>query len=773
MTKLNFKEFIFLHFLLNSFKCFTDGTIHVNILLSKNIILKIESIFEVETFKNYFDYESVEMLHEKLQLYFRTINTLKGKNRLKNYFNKNKQIAVRIRNSAKKIIKEIIKDKYIENLYNNIQKRENLILGNYLASNVGYCYFLDSTSRNSTYVTFLQDAGSRFIPNFMITETEPKADDIIELLNSAFGNRTETSEPILLHLDIAGAHTSNKIKLETDTKNIKLSFCEPNQFANQIIEGTNRILWNIIFSLRFKSDPTDSSRFDNLQLPERIEFIDHGILLFNTATTHRSLVLPNEVSPLMVQEALQTYRLSKNKMVKNYTSDGLLVRNHIRYAINKFEQYKLIIQLMNNKKIITEINNEFEQKFSQLNNSSYVIPFSTPFQSVNRLVESSSSVNRILKELLSLSSEDTVEFENSARALINNFNNTNSSELDRLNLVFNIANFATLKRQVAEREKDREVIKKLQDQVNYLTERENKKLEQENRIIRIRQQKIEQKNKRERKASNAKNGIYWGDFDVIISCTTSRKKYIQARDRVLHFLLKATGMRVGNACYLTWFQIKKFITGNSIYITSIRTNTKYIKLEFPYYSGLKPHIQKLQAEFKVMEEVALSVREKNPNFPQDTSEFWAADDQKIVKEQITIHSVTKRLNEDLKIASNLLKVGVDGLKRHITTHSYRRGVARVTNALFGISITQKLLQHVSIVTTQKYVQEKLSNKKIKQIYQSSFSVESEDDLPLTGFDGINRSEYMQGAEEAMQDEDKELKLNSSERLGNDKLADFD
>ena len=90
---------------------------------------------------------------------------------------------------------------------------------------LAFVFFWDSTFRDNTWLTFLQDACSRLITHYIVTEGKPKGSDLVNLLKKAFDNinSNETSN-IILHGDQAGENTNPEVEEFCIKKGIILSY---------------------------------------------------------------------------------------------------------------------------------------------------------------------------------------------------------------------------------------------------------------------------------------------------------------------------------------------------------------------------------------------------------------------------------------------------------------------------------------------------------------------------------------------------------------------
>lgn len=748
MTTLCKEEYVFLNLLLSQFPYFEGGTIFFNTKLGMDILLCIANAVGKEELDKFFKFNEEEELERKIKRYFTSVNTAYGKERLETCItnNKSKSTILLLKKAIDTMLEVIKHDENIQVLINNIPEKVDYVDGNYIASNVGYCYFYDTTYREGIFVTFLLDAASRVIFPFIITFSQPTRNELVNLLNEAFSSRDSTTKRrLILHSDQAGSNTCLEVNAYCKSKNITISLCRKGTFGNQVIERLNRTFWDCVYSLYYKLDKKRELGFSNQDVDGKIALISHAIYLINhEVKTRKSYVIPKNASPKMTEAALKMYRLSEDKLVKNFTREGLVVRNFIQLAVNLLIQKELMLRVLKkpDSPLLQLPNNVVDAEVMDINKG---------FDFYKQEADKVNVNNDFMHDLINLTPKGGQSPLEAYREIVAKYNLSIEDQVQ----AGTISNLAVAQQ-----------IKKLSEELTYLRLLREKEERKKEDFIRIKADKKQQRLLNAQKAKNPKFGIYWVDFRPIIKSITGRFVFTAARDRVLHFLLKATGMRIGNLANVNWFQLDRFINGNDMYIIPIKSRNKSIKLECPYYPGLKPYIDMLASDFKVLEAYAFKARENNPSMPSEASEFWGK------YGSIKIRYAMVKTNEQLKAAANDVRKASDGLTRRLTSHSYRRGVAIVTNAFFGIVVTQKLMRHVSIVSTMQYVDFRLASKTLKKVFTKGMSVESFEDLPDMNPDDLTRAEYVQGAEEAMEDDNRRLRLDFPDGFGDEKLSDF-
>jgi transposase InsO family protein len=768
VIKLAKREFYFLSIFLSKFKCFQGNrnTIRRRVIRARDIMLYAVRVVEKKDLDKYFSFEEKEDLDIKLTRHFSQLNTKRGQNVLKAFYAEVKPNVLKsMQKAADSIFNIVTKNSYMYKLSISTEKIEDHVDGNYVASNVGFCYFWDTTSRGVIHVTFLQDACSKVIEPYIITIGRPTGDDLVNLLQRAFWNKDPNRErELILHGDQAGENTCNEVMEFCLEKNIKQSFCDPHRFGNQVIERYNLTLWEYTYQMSYIADKNCEFGFDEQDENGKIAFIEHGILAINTTISHSDLVLPNGTTPLMLQEAMEIHTISKDILTTPLSEDGIRIMRFKNLAVMLTKQAELVRK-------INASGNPFQLKLPEEVKNTITDISNVTIAELDQHTADTVITNDILFELVTTEIKPG-ESPLTVRDAVLKKHGIKLTPQIKDDLQYAMSNMQgrgimtiLLKQREAEK-REKESSDRLKRVEEILVEKNRK----EEEIIRRKEMKKAQRKLYEQKARNPKYGLFWGDYKLIRPSITAKSFFIMARDRVAHFFLKATGMRVGNLRYLTWFQIERFAKGKAMSIIPIKSKNKSDRLVFPYYPGLKKFMRELSEEFKALRIYAAEVRAKYPEMHPDTSEFWSNTGESSIK----IHGATKRMNAQLKAVQNSLKTVSNGLIRKVTTHSYRHGVAIVCNAFFGIEKTQKLLHHVSIMSTLRYLAYQLQIPQLIEIFEKGFSVDSYESLPLYNPDNLSRAEYIKGAIEAVENEERDARkaMNFPDDFGDEDFLDF-
>lgn len=192
---------------------------------------------------------------------------------------------------------------------------------------------------------------------------------------------------------------------------------------------------------------------------------------------------------------------------------------------------------------------------------------------------------------------------------------------------------------------------------------------------------------------------------------------------IAHGLLRLFGFRVSNLIYFNKLQLDRLMNKQSFSIIPLKSKNLE-KMQLEYVEEMEPILMQLRPSYEFILKNWNKILEKNKKkeikkpyvdtiIPKaEISEFWHTC-------YLSREKLTKSINEDLK------KAGVI-LNKRITSHSYRRGFARLLTKKCGLKIAKEFLQHRDITTTQKYVDQRLSSNEIKQALRDVLKVKNYD-----------------------------------------------
>lgn len=779
------KELYFLNLFFKKYSCFNFGTVDSKTLIAHNIFSIVIKSPDGEILKNFIAFNTLDDLKEKITRFFNLIKTSKGIRHIEDFKTYNEESCLNtFEKNAQKIFLLITKNPYIQELLNTEIVYENLVNKKFLASNSKYCYFIDSTL-DSTFgtglcLTFLQDSGGRLIGPYILTEGFPSSYELVELMDRVFFRRnTGVIEEVILHSDRCNEYTSKLVEEYCKLKGIKHSYTTPEPdpkrkhpkgdpvSGNNVIERYNRTVWDVIFSLRYKEDKNKTITFKDVSFAEKLRFIDVAFLWINNNEANSSLGIADNASSRMTSEALNIYQMSENYLAEPETSEGLRIIYFLDLSTEKYKQSLLLAEFaLDNPNLPLLLVSENPESVISENN---IVKADEDPLKILKEVKYIKKMNKFISKKIINSSpkadEDPYSFFNN---MLKKFNNSSTEFKATAGLFLGIqSTMLSLK--------NSKRIEFMEKEIKLL----HAKLDRERReslicqdFVRVKTGNRQRQKIRSIRSKSPKHAVFWSDLKIILDNVSARFDYLRARDRVLHFFLKATGMRIGCSVYLTWFQIDRFVNQKAYLTFKVEKPEGYSKiLNFPYYKGLNPFVKILHNDFLILKHHAEKIRNEDLTLPRDRSEFWGY--CKKNNKKVDINSTAKRINLQLSKAALFLLKDKEGNIRKLTTHSYRRGVAIVTNAFFGISVTQQVLNHVSILTTQQYVENSLNKNQIIDIYQKGLTIQGYDDLPSVNTDKLERSRYIAETEDILSKEKKEtLKEILDDLPCNDSFSDF-
>lgn len=236
---------------------------------------------------------------------------------------------------------------------------------------------------------------------------------------------------------------------------------------------------------------------------------------------------------------------------------------------------------------------------------------------------------------------------------------------------------------------------------------------------------IEIRKKKEKKADQRKINsikqvkknfsVYLEDLPIILSCIKHRNKIQYSKMKLAHFMLAITGLRVGNLKFLRICHLEKLFNKNSFFLTSSKTKDAK-KFYVPYVKPMDKLVELVREDYNFIVSNKQDILESNKLMNlYDTTTKENINATEISELYYDIDTITKSLNRDLKKASILLN-------KELTTHSYRRGIANIIGRLKGIYLVKKVLNHTSMLTTEKYLDTILTPDEIKELMTETLKV---------------------------------------------------
>jgi hypothetical protein len=728
------KNLIFFHFLFKNFLILNpdSGSNCSRLEFSKLILEHFFSVVSINQQKNFLEFEDTLNLEKQIKYYFRYRNSSRGISRISKTVAEfeNSGSSDKYLKAIEKIFKKIIIDPFMKKIAFSKIVLKDLIQNRFIATNVGYIAYSDSSERFGIFITFLQCAASRLILSHIVTIGQPTGLDVVQLLDSVFKNRDSTSSNAsvyFLHTDLGGAFMSHQVFYYLSKKNITHSFSK-GYFHNNIIERSNSSLWGIILNkVRFRFDLDGRYTFQELSDLEDIKnFIAFGIDNWNRRRLHFSNTIPRNFSSLDLFKALEVYKMSSNKIFSRDSPDGFRIAQFYELAVLSRQQALLENKIFIESNLPVQVTNNFirQQKVVSVD-----IPLDFILTEKDKAIKTNKFLNAVQNVDFSLEDDPFAVFFELAEK-----NNISRDDLPAMGIILNLS----LTKEVA----------LLKNQIENMNNRQMERDSLERNLMLVRAERKQRRKKNALISRDKRFGIFWSDFDLIITSITSRFALVRSRDRVLHFLLKAFGFRISNCQYVSWSELNSLKNGKAMRLRNVKTQTDLFS-DYPYYPFLRKYFKLLAKDFAVLEAYSIEVHNNCPDFPLDRSEFWG-DHPKC---SITIHAQMKRINKQLKLfAAKLEQSSQPSKRKFFTSHSYRRGVAMSVCSQFGIEVARQMLRHRSISTTQAYTNDSISAKKAAQIYNAASNIKAYESLPDEGFDDLSLNQYLKQVEDFL-DED--------------------
>jgi transposase InsO family protein len=216
------------------------------------------------------------------------------------------------------------------------QEGSNKIKQQYLVANRNYAFCSDITqlARNSHYIAYIIDLGSRLVIAHIITEQITNAGDLTLLLKQGLANRQLTGATIF-HSDLGSQYTSSEFRDFAIKQGLQISTAARASHENQVAERFNRTLKGLIRKrlLAEPGSPSPKSSTDRLVMEvtfEHLSKVVNACVEEYNSKPHGGYSM-YKASPFDMDEALSN-RKSVLEVAKDDNSKEALSIRHFRAA---------------------------------------------------------------------------------------------------------------------------------------------------------------------------------------------------------------------------------------------------------------------------------------------------------------------------------------------------------------------------------------------------------------------------------------------------------
>jgi hypothetical protein len=586
---------------------------------------------------------------------------------------------------------------------------------------------------------------------------------------------------VIVHSDRANFNTSDRIVAYLLDRGIQVSLTDRyKKFTNQVSERYNATVKHKIdkYELPIK-DPT--LKFKDYDIDARIKIVQDCIMSINKSLI--AIALPYDMELKLSSEEIHKIKLNFPYLLydvlsrKDSTSDRLV---HATWFGISYENYRLTFII---NEIIPEVikrlppkeaadlmkiipkpldNKRAVQLITDINGTTKIINIDKALNVYN----SEKQKHRILAGAIHLTTLFIQKSPNEITSLqLTEINNTNEimeiekavNELDKTSVMDNktaimlsigIANI--LKKSIRNVQSDVNLLKTGQAEqtlkieanhteiLNQLVET-NKKLERiindqnEKGKLRLKKKEI---NRLRRKIRNEKNAseqeaLYWKDYLYThknIIPTMHKNKEVQAVFDTIHLLLVSFGLRIANLRFITYEHLVALSQGKSINILfkkSGRIKRKTLRIG----GGMTKMRKILRKNLPYLKMRADKNRDKNPDLGTDLSDLWHPS-------VISREHINRTISKHLKSLQTIFKKG------KLSSHAYRRGVARLVATIRGLKVAQQFLNHSSPITTAAYVSTPMNAEVTEGILSDIHKFRSLDEVSVN-FDSDKEKEFYQ------------------------------
>ena len=720
ITRVTSEELIVFSKLYGKFGALQVGTVNE----------KAQTLYEILVIMelNFISTKELKKLKSKSIRIIQIFNTEAFDKRIQRFKAKNnEQTKILLQN-----IDEILKEKEKEfakkedlKMYLKNNNNKDLIANENIILNTKQCYCSDTTSRGNVFITFLQDMASRIFVDYLFTDHMPTGEELREWLMKTFPDKDYNKNITIIQTDSAGNYISKEFKSFCESKNIKHSIGQ-RRFSNQVAESYNKLFWDAVERYAIKGYSKDT--FLDYTYEMQVKIIEFCINIINSNTAAH--VKRKKISRMKLHDSLLMSKYAgilfkartgtwKARLIEECYINCILRLELIEKQNLLNQEYGICIKAENMKikeeKQVHEITmNQIKADRKTLEDKTYII------DDFIKAAGNKENIKKYVKEVLEKLENINLSIENKAvlqTSIVGILQQLNANEVQK-------EEFNKLKEQN----------KELGDKLNLQTRILKEILEKQKQEIEIRKEK-EQKTLRRKmnlkKQNNIKYSIYPEDIENILKCVKHKIKIQESKKKLAHVILGITGLRIGNLKYVKIEHFDKLFNKEGFFLRPIKTR-KARKIYIPYTKPMKAILNLVKKDYEYIKENEKQIINQNNKKQLKGAQLEKGININEVSElyhelYIRRETVNKWLNKDLKKASVLLN-------KEVTSHSYRRGIAIIVGRLRGIYTVKKLLNHTSIITTEKYLDDIMDKKEIENVMWEALSVKDIKSLDSTCFD---------------------------------------
>ena len=267
------------------------------------------------------------------------------------------------------------------------------------------------------------------------------------------------------------------------------------------------------------------------------------------------------------------------------------------------------------------------------------------------------------------------------------------------------------------------------------------------RLLKRQKRQIYQVTKRKQNKANC--AIFNEDFLVIFDSIRSNQRYVLCRDKIAHVVLMYTGLRVSQLKYVTLGQLVKFFNYEDLTISCLKRK-KLQMLVIPIVKTAKTIIELARPFWEelisIVAKKGIIIDDSYCPYQATESELWGTNKSHFLNKSMSREQLTRRLNGQLKEPSMILS-------KKLTTHSYRRGLGFVVAKRSGLLAAKKILNHISISTTQDYLESDIVKKELLNLYNSGHNYINSKDFEDDNSDILSKKDFDNIFEEILKNDD--------------------
>lgn len=304
-------ELAFLKAIIKRFPCLELETINSKANFFSDLIMELKPFFII-----FIDYKELK----KRMFYVVTARLNRNKSykkRLAGSMEEEKFVRALIEHYIEKYINHITSESVPCMTLNYLQKvtpKKDYLNLNYSSLNVGRVFGFDTTSReNDSFYTFLLDLPTRLLCTYLITESEPNAEQLRDwILDYFLGTNNHL---VIVHGDSSRSNSSFMLRKALLDHNILMSFCSRCKPANNhVLERHNRTFWYEVEKIISKDFGNLSLK--NMGISDKFVIVNKFMHNYNTRIS-KANNYQNRYSPIEIYWALRNTQLDPIFMFSN------------------------------------------------------------------------------------------------------------------------------------------------------------------------------------------------------------------------------------------------------------------------------------------------------------------------------------------------------------------------------------------------------------------------------------------------------------------------